>query len=324
MMMDDILPDIAKWTLQTVQEIVRSREYEPGRFDYKTVLVAEKGSDGSRETLRLSIRKTACAMANARGGYILFGVQDRGVPDLSLKERISGIPLDRDLLKEFGDNVANIEPRIHFEGTSGPLRLRRGSTRGIYVIYVAESPFKPHMVLPSHVFYRRSDSGTNEPMGQNEVREQMIFGEERQRKVNLLRLRLVSLRHVAEVLNKMPAHDLEKTFVRLDVDGLDSLFAEVWGLLVSVEAVDPFLSTFGAAKHVNRILDYATTPGHFDHQGLPSENLRQEVRSFLGTILKSARMSESLCVKQVSLAPAVSASPESSRSAPALHCSPVT
>src|SRR5438309_1212566 len=75
----DGLPDLAEWTIDTVENIVRTREFEPARFDYKEVLVPERGDEMRREEHRLSIRKTACAMANAQGGLILFGVADRKV-----------------------------------------------------------------------------------------------------------------------------------------------------------------------------------------------------------------------------------------------------
>src|SRR5947209_49338 len=95
----DGLADLAEWTINTVEDIVRTREYEPSRFDYKEALVPERGDDKRREEHRLSIRRTACATANAQGGLILFGVADRKVVATSPEARIVGIPLDRDLGK---------------------------------------------------------------------------------------------------------------------------------------------------------------------------------------------------------------------------------
>lgn len=54
-------------------------------------------------------------MANTDGGYILFGVRDRKQQVYSPEGRIVGIPLETDLLKEFGEKILVIQPEISLD-----------------------------------------------------------------------------------------------------------------------------------------------------------------------------------------------------------------
>src|SRR5947209_8762234 len=109
------MPPLEQWTFQTVLDLVRTHEFEPGHFDYKSVLT---GSGPQRDEVLTSIQRTACSLANTDGGYILFGVKDRRDQVPTPEERVVGIPLGGDLRKQFGDKLQQIQP----ECTSRPCR----------------------------------------------------------------------------------------------------------------------------------------------------------------------------------------------------------
>jgi predicted HTH transcriptional regulator len=184
----DLPSRLEDWTYETVEYLVKKYEFEPGTFDYKDVL-NPAGSD--RNSYIASIRRTACSMANTGGGFILFGVKDRGVAVAALEDRITGIPIGGDLLKEFGDKIVAVQPEIYFEAVPQVLLLRTEPSRGVFVVYIPQSQRRPHMALPEGIYYRRSENGTAVPMTHYEVREQMMNTEDRKQKVNLLRLELV-------------------------------------------------------------------------------------------------------------------------------------
>lgn len=183
----EIPEKVEEWTLDTVKEVVRKHEFEPGRFDYKAVLQPATRTSGPDHIP--SIRRTVCSMANADGGFILFGVLDRRIMVHAPEERIVGIPLGRDLLKEFGDKINVIQPEVYFEATPAPIRLP-DPAKCIFVVRVPTSPRRPHMVGTTGIFYRRGPNGAAVPMDYYEVRDQMLYTEERYRKVTLLRLML--------------------------------------------------------------------------------------------------------------------------------------
>ena len=84
------------WNFELVAAIERKYEYEPGSFDYKGILTLSR-TDSNKGEFNASLRRTVCAMANADGGFILFGVRDRERAVNSPDERIVGIPLKGDL-----------------------------------------------------------------------------------------------------------------------------------------------------------------------------------------------------------------------------------
>ena len=58
-----------------------------------------RGTNENREELNNSIRKAACSMANADGGYIISGVKDpKKHPLLTPDQRIIGIPKSSEYL----------------------------------------------------------------------------------------------------------------------------------------------------------------------------------------------------------------------------------
>jgi predicted HTH transcriptional regulator len=164
------LPPLAAWTYDVILTIVRTYEYEPGEFDYKSVLNAVR--DAGRDQHNASIARTAASMANSGGGFILFGVTDRAQQVNPSEARIQGIPLDGDLRKEFWEKIKGIQPELHFEAAPAPIALPSDSTRGVFVVSVPQSPRRPHMVWPAGVFFRRGAGGAADAMNVYEVRDQ--------------------------------------------------------------------------------------------------------------------------------------------------------
>src|SRR5260370_25078462 len=115
----DVPLDVGAWTFATVVTVIQRYEFEPGRFDYKEVLNASRGQ--GKDDHVASIRRTACSMANADGGYILFGVKERSAPGATSEERIVGIPLASDLRKELGEKLALIQRNVYFDTKTIPL-----------------------------------------------------------------------------------------------------------------------------------------------------------------------------------------------------------
>jgi len=56
--------DLNLWTIDTVINIVKEHEFEPGIFDYKSVLKETRSNQNQHME---SIRRTVCSMANTDG-----------------------------------------------------------------------------------------------------------------------------------------------------------------------------------------------------------------------------------------------------------------
>ena len=134
---------VDEWTLDTVITVVQKYEFEPGTFDYKGTLVLPR-TEPKRDEVYSSIRRTACSMANADGGFILFGVRDRGQSVSSPDDRIVGIPLGGDLRKQFAEKITAIERPVYFEASPHPIMLPTNTDRGVFIVYIPQSLLRPH------------------------------------------------------------------------------------------------------------------------------------------------------------------------------------
>lgn len=248
----EIPEDLGTWTFETVEEIVREREYEPGNFDYKSILVPPRTGEGSDLNMRL--RKTVCSMANTDGGFILFGVKDRGQAVSSPEERIIGIP-SGDHRKQFGEKLGQVKPDIHFDTVPQPIPLPNDETRFIFVAYIPQSLRRPHMVMPEGTFYRRGDGGHAVVMDYYEVREQMMYTEGRLNKVRLFRLQLKEYLQTANELSVLQ-QALVQTVVRFDLSSYKPLLAEICEFGGMTDGVlSDFLELYRQAAQLNRTLD---------------------------------------------------------------------
>ena len=261
----DIPDDLDVWTFDTVRDIVRHHDFEPGRFDYKEVLNPSKelmptAGSGTKSDVVLSIRKTVCSMANTNGGFILFGVADREKlkKGASKDELIVGIPLGGDLRKEFGNKLSDIVPEIpDFKAIPNAFPLKDGA-RGIYVVQIPPSARRPHMVRSQGVYYRRGEGGSCDPMDHYVVREQMLHTEERLRKVHLFRLyikRFLATRGM--LLTSAENGTLRTTLTRFDTGSYMPLLADIWDLMPSNDpARDALFFIPTQADQINRALDH--------------------------------------------------------------------
>jgi hypothetical protein len=254
---------LEEWDYSTVERMVQLHEFEPGQFDYKAVLNPTH-DPGSGKHLE-SIRKTACSMANTEGGFILFGVQDRSVVAPTPRDRIVGIPLGDDLRSDFGRKTADIQPDLFFDASPKPILLPGSNDRGIFVVHIPASLRRPHMVTSTGVFYRRGAGGTAERMTVGEVRDQMVYSEERLRKLALLRMQLSRFERIASSLYvECPDGNVTSPGCRPDVltthrfntAALDALTADAIGLLPSLPSfVDSLLDVSVAANQANMAFD---------------------------------------------------------------------
>lgn len=264
---------LEEWTYETVVSLVQTREFEPGAFDYKSVLNAT-GND--KQGHIASIRRTACSMANADGGFILFGIKDRKVAVAVLEDRITGIPIAGDLLKEFGSKIEAIQPEIYFEAVPQVLVLPHDTSRGIFIVYIPRSQRRPHMDESEGIYYKRGEHGAAVAMSHSEVREQMMHTEDRMKKITLLRLELMQYKEIA--LDAQP----RMTWVpdRFDVSAFKVLLAEVCSL-IPINLLHKALNVPRQATILNRHLDEIHGKHFTDINPGTVNEIRQDIRTFV-------------------------------------------
>lgn len=254
----DIPNDLNACDFTTVYEIVTSRDFERDTFDFKEVL-NPRGSSQNPGTQHMNISRTVSSMANGNGGYIIFGVKDpKKHPTLTPEQRIVGIPKSSENLKDFGDKILNIQPGVYCIPRQTHIAIPTDNTRGIFVVHVPTSLRRPHMVEPEGKFYIRGTGGSAEPMPFYLVREQMMYTEERLRKVTLFRLKLARNRKLAGEMwtaNDPPT----KIYYRFDTGLFDVLLADICGLLPpSTGLLEQLLEISIIANSINEFLEHTT------------------------------------------------------------------
>jgi predicted HTH transcriptional regulator len=250
----DYPADINQWDYNTITRLVTQGDAEPGVYDFKEVL-SGSGTEGSKQQVNESIRKTACAMANADGGYIIFGVKDaKKYPGLTAEQRIVGIPKSSEYLKEFGNKIAPVQRNLPCVYPDRLIEIPGNDTHSIFVVHIPLSPLRPHMI--AGMFYKRVGTGSAEPMEWHEVRDQMLYTEGRLQKVRLLRLKIAQIKKLRE--QKLASgYAWEKTLTentRYDTSSFEVLLADVCDLLPA-DLLRSLLDLARAANDFNIVKD---------------------------------------------------------------------
>src|SRR5260370_4876314 len=243
----DLPPRLEDWTYSTVENLVKKYEFEPGTFDYKHVL--NPTGTNQNEYVK-SIGSTVCSMANTDGGFILYSVKDRRVSVEGLEYCIVGIPVGGDLLKEFGNKIESIQPEVYFEAVPQVLKRPDDPSKGVFVIRVPKSPRRPHMLLTTGVYYRRGDGGSAVAMTHYEVRDQMMYTEDRIKKVTLLRVELSQYKELAPLVQGQ----MTWAFERFDVSAFKVLLAQLC-ILIPLNLLRNALNIPRQATIINRRLE---------------------------------------------------------------------
>jgi len=215
----DIPRTANEWTIALVENLVGQGYLETDYFDFK----AELNSRDPFEPRRLT--NAACAFANTRGGFLVFGVGDL---DLPKSDRIKGIKADSDLGKDFGDKIGRASPNIYFEFNNPPLPIK-GTDRVVFVVHIPQSSERPH-VTPEGIFYYRTNEG-NKQMSYEQIRDSFLRYEERRTKIKLLFVELLNLEGEVKGTLVATTQPPQYSLVTLDTAVLNSLLPDVYSMI---------------------------------------------------------------------------------------------
>jgi Putative DNA-binding domain len=149
------------WSYNRIKELVDNNINESKTHDFKFDL------PNSTE-----LTKDCCAFANTDGGFIVFGVREKGH-----RFDIVGIDNDKEFANRFGQKINALPANPGF--IVGNFISIPDSKKILAVIHIPESSYRPH--IPSQkdlrIFWKRTNAG-NEQMTYEEIRES--FGQQSQ------------------------------------------------------------------------------------------------------------------------------------------------
>lgn len=285
--------DVTEWTYQTVEEIVADHEFEPDVFDFKEALNAS--NRGHHDEHNASICRTACAMANMGGGHILFGVTDIRRRGQTVVDRIVGIRAGGEHKRDFGNKMSSIQPSIQFVTIPRLIRIPHAPGQGVFVVHIPQSARRPHMYMKNHVFYRRGQGGVAVEMDYYEVREQMVYGEERMRQMTLLRL---ELRQTLDTCMTLLYRYNGRPFAsrrRFDVSAIKPLLANVCSLIPTDDLLHNLMHVVNVAQFMNAYLDEAVRIGYTWEEAAGADRLEGNMELANKTLMSNLPELECRC-----------------------------
>ena len=207
------------WTLETIKLLLGSGFIESDRLDWKEML-PHKRDEKDKERLR----QTCAALANASGGFLVFGVKDNSA--LTPDARIVGMEASSELAAHFGNYASECIPPVQWEHRNPPLLLASG--RVIFIVYIPPSWRAPHAVQTGSrdlAFWKRTNKG-NEQMAYDDIRASFEGRRHREKVLRALRLELIMIQRALHYLreNRDPFGGLD-----LDLGLLASLTPELLG-----------------------------------------------------------------------------------------------
>ncbi len=208
---------VGEWSFDTTDKLAREGYLETDSYDFKTELASRDPNHSKRLTA------TACAFANTRGGFIVFGVKDLGSSD---EDRVKGIAPDSDLAKDFGDKIRGASPNIHFDFSNPPIPLK-GTDRVLFVVHIPPSADSPH-ITPEGFFYYRTNEG-NKLMSYEQIRDGFLRYEEKRTKIKLLYIELITIE--ADAKSTVVTTPGSYSLVSLDTSVLNSLLPDIYAMI---------------------------------------------------------------------------------------------
>lgn len=231
------------WSLESIRNLL-ARGGEPGWYDWKEVLRLPKDAYSR-------ICAIASGMANTEGGYIVFGVKDKGATP---NDRIVGIELDNEDGHHFGQVIGKVRPNVRF--TVKPIKM--DSSRGVFVVHIPQSQRRPHMNEHDWKFYQRGDGGNVKAMEYQQVRDLMLLVEERRQRIALLATKVAQYRLIADDIDGFGG-SVHQCFDRFDTSFFDTLLIDVWGALPAGPLLTGLMRISQIANRVNSALNLAST-----------------------------------------------------------------
>lgn len=221
-MVPTTLPD---WTLDAVTALVQSGALESEVFDFKERL-PHSGDGSGKERLR----SICAAFANADGGFLIFGVSDKG--GLSPVDRLVGLESNTEFAERFGQFPRACSPSVTWQFRDPPVTL--SNDRVLHVIQIPKSYNGPHAVGSDDEgwrFPKRTNQGTSR-MSMQEIRTAFLGVYEKRLKLQLLRAELVAIQQTASAaaITDPIRIDKDVSLSSFNLQVLESVLADTYSI----------------------------------------------------------------------------------------------
>ena len=153
-----------------IQALVDNEEQESATLEFKQKLDST-GEEKSIKDVKKELVKDVSAMANANGGFIIYGIKEekggKAKEVVGIEREIKGRPVEEWVEQVL---IRNVRPRLAFR----PQVVNwENDGKIVLVLQVSRIPYRPHMVLDGNIYYVRNNSGVS-LADEHEVRAMVI------------------------------------------------------------------------------------------------------------------------------------------------------
>ncbi len=186
--MAKIPENVNEWSRGILVDLLDEGYDENLRLEFKSKI--------DSNTKRIPI--TACAFANTKGGFLVFGVDNDRRKKLTTEQRLVGLEDSDELKSQINNQIRNIKfsiPIENIEFKESNISLPNGKV--IVVLKISKTMISPHQF--KEIFYKRVANG-NAPMDIEEIHDAII---ESQKSIRMLYLLEEEERLLMDILNAM-------------------------------------------------------------------------------------------------------------------------
>ena len=139
-----------------IQALADNGEQESATLEFKQKLDST-GEEKSIKDVKKELVKDVSAMANANGGFIIYGIKEekggKAKEVVGIEREIKGRPVEEWVGQVL---ISSVRPRLSF--IPRVVNLEEDG-KIVLVLQVSRIPYRPHMVLAENVYYVRNNSG---------------------------------------------------------------------------------------------------------------------------------------------------------------------
>jgi Skp family chaperone for outer membrane proteins len=174
--------DVSKWTWDTIESFAECRQMENLYLEFKRHLRYPEVNTGKSETeWKRNVEREFTAFANASGGIIVFGMNDKGEPS-------PFEPPEHEVSRTVSQLIQNTNPLVETD-VSSPLRVPSDETnRIVLAVRVYEATRKPVATSDSAYYARINDQ--KQPMNREQIESLFVEADRRQQVVRQLEMEI--------------------------------------------------------------------------------------------------------------------------------------
>lgn len=232
--------DIQTWTWDTVTSLAQYNENQ--YLEYKETIHPPSDGEAVQKEWHRKLEKEITAFANARGGIIVFGIDDDGNPS-------PFEPPDHEVKQSITRLIQNTRPLADV-GIPAPIGVPNENTdRIILPIRVAEAKRKPVLTGDAAVYQRINDR--KEPMNREQMESLFVEQDRRQQAVRQLEMEIDRFDDIYNESRRFGVHsEAPPDYHLLNVDSLRTVLQENTYLYSDEEIQEAVSRVFRALREV--------------------------------------------------------------------------